>query len=331
MDYARELAPFALMRPDGIFTYDSAGSPVSPADSHSPGADSHSPGVDSHSPGADSHSAGADSHSPGAGRLPLVLIHGLGDEADTWRNIFPDLARSRRVVALDLPGFGRTPCTGPSTMKKHVAAIRAVLESTSPAILAGNSMGAAAGQLTALRHPDLVRGLAFLDGGLPSGSAMSGKLLLTLLPGVGERAYRAWRKKPGQAYGSLTPYYADLASMAETDRAFLARRVVERIMSDSQCRAYCSSFRSFLFMAAGARGALLRDFSRTTLPLLLIWGEQDKILPPDTRRLLLEARPDCIDLLIPGAGHLPHQENPEAVIDALSSFIEKIDSGAPGL
>ena len=49
----------------------------------------------------------------GAGeRTPLVLVHGLGDEADTWRRVLPALARHRRVLAPDLPGFGRSG--GPS-------------------------------------------------------------------------------------------------------------------------------------------------------------------------------------------------------------------------
>ncbi|HEU5086699.1 MAG TPA: alpha/beta fold hydrolase, partial [Roseiflexaceae bacterium] len=49
-----------------------------------------------------------DSGAGEAGGTPLVLVHGLGDEADTWRRVFVPLAQRRRVIALDLPGFGRS-------------------------------------------------------------------------------------------------------------------------------------------------------------------------------------------------------------------------------
>lgn len=292
MEHARELAPFAKTGAEGIFRYDSA---VQPGRS--------------------------------GGGTPLVLIHGLGDEADTWRLVFPALAAGRRVVALDLPGFGRTPCSGPSTMKKHVGSVCRILEETGPAVLAGNSMGAAVAQLAALARPDLAKALVLIDGGLPSSAPVSVKMLLGLLPGIGERAYRSWRRNPSDAYSSLIPYYADLPSMSEADKSFLARRVADRVMSDSQCRAYCSSFRSFIYAAASSGGRFSSNFAKSRCPLLVLWGEADRILPPSTRQPVLDARPDARSISIPRAGHLPHQENPAAVIEALDSFMNALDTG----
>lgn len=255
-------------------------------------------------------------------RLPVVLVHGLGDEADSWRHLFPLLAKRRRVLALDLPGFGRSAATSRARLSAHAKAVRALLGETGPAILAGSSMGAAVAELVAFAEPEAVRALICIDGGLPSGGTLPPALLASIIPGPGERGYRAYRTDDEAAYRSLAPYYADIDGLSPADRAFLRERVRARVASETQLRAYFSSFRSFIASAAFRRRSFRKRLASSRLPLLVVWGEKDVILPLPTRGPIIKARPDASLAVIEGAGHLPFQEKPEQTAAAIEGFLD---------
>ncbi|HEV3287653.1 MAG TPA: alpha/beta fold hydrolase, partial [Streptosporangiaceae bacterium] len=101
---------------------------------------------------------------------PIVFVHGLGGSHLNWCLIGPALAASRRVVALDLHGFGLTPGTrGTSTVQRNARLLdRFVREVTgTPVILAGNSMGGLISILQTATEPDTVGGLVLIDPALP--------------------------------------------------------------------------------------------------------------------------------------------------------------------
>lgn len=253
----------------------------------------------------------------------LVFVHGLGDEADTWRHLLPALAARHRVLALDLPGFGRSDKPYRAyTLAFFAWTIEALLHTAGVgrATLVGHSMGAAIVQRLALARPALARRLVLIDGGLPiESSPPPPALLLFLTPGLGEIAYSRLRRSQDEAYATLRPYYFDLDSLPDGDRAFLRDRVWARVWSNGQRRAFLSALRWLVI--DGTTRAM--DF-RTRLPGLatscrIIWGEDDLIHPRIAGEalagLLLNARFD----MIPRCGHLPHQERPE---DVLARFDE---------
>ena len=105
-----------------------------------------------------------------ASQPPIVFVHGLGGSHLNWCLIGSQLAAGRRVVALDLHGFGLTPGTrGTSTVRRNAALLdRFVREITgTPVILAGNSMGGLISILQAATAPDTVQGLVLIDPALP--------------------------------------------------------------------------------------------------------------------------------------------------------------------
>ena len=254
------------------------------------------------------------------GPLPVILIHGLGDEADSWRHLFPLLARTRRVIAPDLPGFGRSSSRKHISLDMHAKAVCALLKETGPAILVGNSLGAAVVELAAFRSPGLVRAIAFIDGGLPSAAGGSSGILLNILPFIAERKYRAYRKNTDAAFRSLAPYYADLTALGSTDLDFLKNRVTARVMSETQLRAYFSSLRSYVLAAVFRSGFFRRNLKKIKIPLLVIWGEKDRILPPESMSPLCAIRLDATVISVPDAGHLPHQEKSEETAAILDRF-----------
>ena len=273
----------------------------------------------------------------------LFLIHGLGDEADSFRYLIPLLSNAGfRVIAPDLPGFGRSNgnspdplmspnCPNPwkrkSSLKEHSEAILTLMKETgtvspeNPAVLIGSSMGATISQLIACAHPELVKGIVLIDGCQPlSGKADPG-LLLIALPFVGKKWYRNFRKDHEGVWKTLYAYYRDLDAMSGEDKKFLRNRVIDRVESSSQERAYFSSLRSMIGLIAFKGNKFSRAMKAFTGKILLLWGESDKVVPFENASRFLALHPGAEYQIISGAGHLPQQEAPNETAAAILKWL----------
>lgn len=251
----------------------------------------------------------------GSGGIPIVLIHGLGDEADTWQHIIPALAEQQRVIALDLPGFGRSDQPNTNyTLVFYARAVLGMLDSLDiqRAKLVGSSMGAAVAQRLALGRPERVESLTLVDGAVPIRSSPPPIALLPfLLPGVGELAYSSLRTSQDEAYATLRPYYADLDALSDMQRTFLRERVWARVWSDGQRRAFLSSLR-WMSVERALRGSeYVRRLSQLTTPTMLVWGAQDLVQPPHLADAMAAVLPNARIKIIENCGHLPQQERPD--------------------
>ncbi len=255
---------------------------------------------------------------------PLLLIHGLGDEADTWRHVFASLAERWQVAALDLPGFGRSDASRagyalPALRDAVVAGLDALNWPT--AALLGHSLGAVIAQRVALDHPDRVTALTLVGGSLTTrAQSVSLPLLLMALPVAGALTYNSLRRDPQAAYESLRPFYADLNALPEADRQFLFQRVNERVWSDRQRDAFLAILRSLVW-GGGARQQrqLEARLARLTTPTLAVWGERDAINSVESGRALTQVQATARLVVLPGAGHAPHQEAPAAFLAAIQA------------
>jgi pimeloyl-ACP methyl ester carboxylesterase len=252
---------------------------------------------------------------------PLLLLHGLGDEADSWQRLIPLLAPHRRVIAPDLPGFGRSGHPHrPYTLRFFTQTVGGLLETLLPqrgsrVTLVGSSLGAAIALRLALERPERVEGLFLLDGPALKGR-LNLRLLPFLLPVLGERLYNGFRRDQELAYASLRPYYHDLEALPHELRAFLRERVWERVWSDEQRRAYLSTYR---WLAWQMSWGLFRPHELRSLkaPTTIVWGEQDRIVPADSARALAEAIPGSRLVMLRDCGHLPQQEKPRELAQLL--------------
>lgn len=256
---------------------------------------------------------------------PLVLIHGLGDEADSWRHVLRPLAESHRVIALDLPGFGRSGhpkrAYTLTFFARTVAQLLAAL-GIERATLVGSSLGAAVAQRLALGRPDLVERLVLSDGVLPVESGRpTGALWMFLIPGIGEAMYASLRRSQDEAYATLRPYYGDLDALPAADRAFLRQRVWARVWSNSQRRAFLSALRWLAIDRVFRAGDLRARLAGLSTPTLLIWGEYDHIVAQAEGEATAALLPDARLEVIRSAGHLPHQEHPAEFVAALRAFL----------
>jgi len=131
-----------------------------------------------------------DSRPDARSSAPLLLVHGLGDEADTWRHVLPALATQRRVLALDLPGFGRSDKPDAAYTVPWYAAVLGELLDTlqvERVAVAGHSLGAITCHWLAMEQPARVERLALLAGGLAAAPRkLDLNTLLLLTPGIGE-------------------------------------------------------------------------------------------------------------------------------------------------
>ena len=267
----------------------------------------------------------------GATQPVFVLIHGLGDEADSWRHIIPLLnAQGCRVLALDLPGFGRSAAAGKINLKSYADTVLKLIAAVikphsgegagSPAIfLAGSSMGALVAEAAALKMPELASGLILIGGSIPGGPKNPGLFALAKLL-FSRKWYRSYRKNPEGALSSLYPYYADLDSLPPDDKDFLRHRVMARVESPTQEKAFFAVQRSLVRLYLTASPRFARRIKRYRGKILLIWGEHDRIIPLSSAKAFQALRGDIGLEIIPGAGHLPHQERPAEIARLMGDF-----------
>jgi pimeloyl-ACP methyl ester carboxylesterase len=260
-------------------------------------------------------------------RRAFVLVHGLGDEADTWRHVFPLIARQARVLALDLPGFGRSLARRRATLGSSARALLEFLDATAPGevVLVGSSMGAVVSQLAEARERRLasrerrgsrIRALCLVDGGLPGLQAAPGTWS-SILPILGERGYTYLSTRPDRAYASLRLYYGDLDALSAADRDFLRSRVAARVTSAAQKRAYFSLLRDLGLWVAFRSLFFARELETFTGPVLVAWGEKDRLDLPGAAATLLRLARGSEGIVLEGSGHLPQQERPEALAAAI--------------
>lgn len=258
------------------------------------------------------------------GAHSVILIHGLQDEADTWRHIVEPLAQTRRVIALDLPGFGRSDkARRRYDIALYARTVLALMDALKIgyAALVGHSLGAMIAETIALTHPARVSRLVLVSGTIhiierPPGAPRN-LIQLLRLPAQDRRYFQALRQSPQAAYDSLRLYYADLDGLSQADRDFLFQRVNERVWDEAQRLAALSVQMNLAFFLGIQARRLARRIPTSPIPTTVVWGTEDRILPIANGAARAELQRGARFVRIEGTGHLPHQEKPQAVLEAL--------------
>ncbi len=278
---------------------------------------------------------GAPEASPGSPEPPpVVLVHGLGGSHLNWVGIAPALAERRRVVALDLPGFGLTPALGRATSVNHNAALlsRFVHEVLGrPVVLVGNSMGGMVSLLLADRRPEQVVGLALVDPALPNPGAppdpqVAATFALYAMPRVGEMVltrYNVRFSDRQRVLGTVALCFAD-PSRADADvvEAGVTLAAWRRSLPDPEGE-FLGAARSLLRVLRGRReyDRIMRDLDR---PVLLIHGTRDRLVPVSAARRAARLNPGWRTAYLDGMGHTPQLEAPEDVLAHLEPWLDSL-------
>jgi pimeloyl-ACP methyl ester carboxylesterase len=240
---------------------------------------------------------------------PLVVcLPGMGDVRSVYRFLVPPLAEAGlRVATVDLRGHGDSDTTFDAYDDTAAGSdlIALVKHLGGPAILIGNSMGAAAACLAAAAAPELIAGLVLLGPFVRDGKANPlVKLIfrLALLPPWGPAVWRAYFPKLYPTRRDA-PYQAHLAE------------VTKNLRQPGRWDAFYKTTQT-------SHGPVEARLSEVHTPTLVVMGEKD----PDFSDPVAEAqwianRLNGDLLLVPGAGHYPQAEFPEVVSPAVLAFL----------
>src|SRR5438093_3362521 len=264
---------------------------------------------------------------------PLVLMHGLGSSAavEFYYNLEP-LAAHHRVLAIDLPGFGKSdkPVLA-YTIDLFVKAVRDLMacEGLERAAVMGVSMGGRVALGLALESPQLVERLVLVDalGVGPPRRVLAYRILLTR--GLGELTLRgtarALRQMNPATIRRFWGWY--LRRPGRVDTILSDERIANHgtLLSTPEYRAaYLSALRSIARMGQLRDGITVEDrLSELQMPTLLIWGRHDHIFPAShAETAKLKMRNGRVEIF-ENSGHTPQMEEPDRfnrlVLDFLRS------------
>jgi pimeloyl-ACP methyl ester carboxylesterase len=247
----------------------------------------------------------------------VVLIHGFGGSTFSWRFVIDDLVRDHRVIALDLPGFGYSDRGAGLVLSHHRHAERVVALLDELGIerfvIAGHSMGGGIAQRVSAMYPERVE-----------------RLVLIASVNAGERA--EWRSRRGRRRGTMLvavnvamrvhPLVRGVSGRALRSMVFDPAYVTPEVV-----RGYCEPL---LVPGTGAcLGRMTRDtedeelvdLSRIMAPTLVISGEADRTVPPQTGEQLAASIPGARHIVIPACGHLVAEEVPDEFLGHLRAFL----------
>jgi pimeloyl-ACP methyl ester carboxylesterase len=254
----------------------------------------------------------------GDGR-PLVLLHGLCDSHRTWLPVAPALARSRRVLMLDLAGHGESSRPdAPYTLDWHAGIVGAWIEKLGlrEVDLVGHSYGGGVAQWMLLGHRSLVRRLTLeAAGGL--GREVGAALRWASFPFFVERF-----GQPFMSFGTTQALNAAGGAFSDEEIAILAKFN----SMPGTARAFSRSVRDVINGWGQHRHFLDRAREVTSLPpLAIFWGEEDPLIP-------IAHGIEAASLLkgtkltrFPGVGHFPHRQEPARFVRELEAFLDARD------
>ena len=251
----------------------------------------------------------------------LLLIHGMAGTCESWREVIEPLARQSTVIAPDFPGHGGSaPGGGDYSIGALAAGLRDLLLALGHdrATLVGHSLGGGVAMQFAYQYPEMVERLALVSsGGL--GPEVTPILRAAALPGAD--LFIAATAGPAAQIGSVIGRgLGAIGLRPDTDVAEVARGYAS--LSDADRRAaFLASVRGVIGTGGQLIDAADRLYLADGLPVLIVWGSRDPIIPvrhaEDAHRAIPGSRLEILD----DVGHVPQLEAPGRFLVALEAFL----------
>jgi pimeloyl-ACP methyl ester carboxylesterase len=237
----------------------------------------------------------------GAGPL-LVLLHGAGDQAGTWWRVAPELMRHFQLVIPDLAGHGESePVAGVLSLGTLLTALEQVLNATpwqdAPMVVAGNSLGAWMAMLYTRKYPQRVMRAILIDGGPIKNSSEIG-----LMPKDREEARRTLDTVLDPSSPRRPNFVLDdLVRLSNTGPISRLLAVGKEDISKYLLEDKLGNFQ---------------------LPVDLIWGASDRLVPMDYAKKLQSQLAHCTLTVIEHCGHAPQFERPRELARVLLQILK---------
>ncbi|MGB5413923.1 MAG: alpha/beta fold hydrolase [Polyangiales bacterium] len=259
-----------------------------------------------------------------AGQGPaLLLIHGIGDSSESWRDLIPTLARNHTVIAPDLLGHGESDKPRADySIGAYANAMRDLLSvlDIDRVTVVGHSLGGGVAMQFAYQFPERCERLVLISTGgvshevhpmLRFVAAPNADLVLPLLgaPGarplgqLGFRILKALKTKIGHDADQLT-------------------RVFDALPNAASRRAFVRTLRAAIDWRGQAITMLDRCYLAKDMPTLLIWGERDGVIPVAHAYQVHAAMPESRLEVFANTGHFPHQNQPARFLELFGEFYD---------
>jgi pimeloyl-ACP methyl ester carboxylesterase len=265
---------------------------------------------------------------------PVLLLHGIGNNCRTWANVIDRLAESNTVIAPDLLGHGDSDKPrGDYSIAAYANGMRDLLTvlDIERATVVGHSLGGGIALQFAYQFPERCQRLVLvgsgglgpeLSAGLRAATLPGAEVVLTALAGVSGPLRTGLRAV--DRLGNLAGWRR-VRDLAEAGDALLALKDIEAR------RAFLRTLRGVVDARGQAVTALDRLYLADAIPMLVIWGDRDPIVPSvhaDTVRALV---PSARVEMFAGAGHWPHLDQPDRFCDVLLDFMATTEPAAHDL
>jgi pimeloyl-ACP methyl ester carboxylesterase len=254
----------------------------------------------------------------GSGDPPLLFIHGFGESTRTWDFVRPAFAPRHRTVAVDLWGFGAS--ARPAGLKPvgWVRQVEGLLDhlGLAPAVLVGHSLGGCVSLMCASEMPQRVRALVLVNADW--GQASFGYSLVRLI-----------------SYTNLLPLaLSRLRGGLDPIRTLVTQIAGPKLqVTDEQIAIFRDYFRvqdTLRTWRSLGRSQHWRDVHRLPPTIecqaLVVCGEEDGIIPLDWGKKLAATLPHGELVTVPGSGHFPQEDDPQAVITPIEAFLSRLQS-----
>ena len=234
------------------------------------------------------------------GRRTLVFIHGSGDDHTNWIRQYTPLKSVFNIVALDLPGHGRSEGPGEQAVTAYVEWVKQLLDTLEikKPVLIGHSLGAAICLSFVIRYAESAAAVVPVGGGVR----------MPVNPAVLE----GLKEDPAFVIGMVAKL-----SVAKANRERLSGLIAEGLSGVDPGIIHGDYF-------ACSRLDLTEDVAGIRLPALVICGAEDKMTPPALSELLRDRITGARLELIGGTGHYVMLEDPEAFNAALTDFVNSL-------
>lgn len=260
----------------------------------------------------------------GAGPV-LLLIHGMAGSNENWHAVIEPLARRHTVIAPDLPGHGTSaPGAGDYSLGALAVGLRdlMIMLGHTRATLVGHSLGGGIAMELSYHFPELAERLVLVSsGGL--GQEVSPVLRAAALPGadlfIAATARAATKAGSAVGRGLATVGLRPNADVAEVARGYAS------LVDHDRRTAFLATLRAVVGTRGQSVNASDRLYLTARLPVLIVWGANDPIIPAHHGQRAHEAIAGSRLEIFDGVGHLPQIERPARFVAVLERFIEETE------
>ena len=255
----------------------------------------------------------------------LLLIHGMAGNIGNWQEAIGPLARHHTVVAPDLPGHGASaPGAGDYSLGALAAGLRDLLVvlGHERATLVGHSLGGGIAMQFAYQFPEITERLVLVSsGGL--GPEVSPVLRAAALPGAD--LFIAATAAAGRSVGAALARGLAAAGLRPTADIAEVARGYASLADPGRRAAFLATLRSVIGVGGQRVYAGDRLYLAAGMPVLIMWGARDPIIPVRHGEHAHQAIPGSRLEIFDRVGHLPQLEAPGRFVAALERFLEETE------